>query len=128
MMTLRKISPRRYTIEGKPMSINNAKRPLPVKGKLRLVTTGSARKWKDSAKVQLMAQHMPAPAIEIPCEVCIDLYLPTLAGDADNYVKLTLDALQDARVIANDRQVQRLTVSKQKDKENPRTEITITTP
>lgn len=114
-----------YTIPGKPLSVNNAKASVVIKGRARLVTTKKARAWKLSAKMNLFSQKGATKTIEGPCDVFIRFYLPTAAGDVDNYVKNTLDALQDSAIIANDRQVQRIEVSKDKDRDNPRTEIVI---
>ncbi len=116
-----------YTILGKPMSINAARAAVAVKGKLRLITTAKARAWKEKAIWELKSQRGTVPTITGPCQATITVYLPTKAGDADNYVKLVLDAVQDAGIILNDRQVNSLTVTKEVDKSNPRVEITIAT-
>jgi len=116
-----------YTILGRPISVNAARAAVKVRGKLRLITTAKARKWKEVATWELKSQRLNAPTITGPCEARIVLYLPTRAGDADNYVKLVLDAVQSAGIIENDRQVMSLTVSKEVDKMNPRVEITIAT-
>jgi len=116
-----------YTIQGKPISINAARAAVKVKGKLRLITTSVARKWKNAAIWELKAQRGTTPTITGPCQVTITLYMPTRAGDADNYVKLVLDAIQSAKIIANDKQVDTLTVSKQVDKDRPRVELSIAT-
>jgi Holliday junction resolvase RusA-like endonuclease len=114
-----------YTITGKPISINSARAAVNVKGKLRLITTAKARAWKLNATIELLSQRKGSAPITGPCQVSITLYMPTKAGDADNYVKMVLDAVQDARIIENDRQVDSLTVTKQVDKSRPRVEITI---
>lgn len=116
-----------YVIEGPPLSINHAKAAVTVRGKLRMITTARARAWKLAATWTLKAQKGTTPTITGPCDVSIEVYLKTTAGDADNYAKATLDALQDAGIIANDRQVQRMSIGKQKDAARPRTEITIAT-
>lgn len=114
-----------YTIPGKPLSVNNAKASVVIKGRARLITTKKARAWKHAAMMNLFAQKGSSRTIHERCEVSIIFYLPTAAGDVDNYVKNTLDALQDSGIIANDRQVQRVEASKGKDRDNPRTEIEI---
>jgi Holliday junction resolvase RusA-like endonuclease len=116
-----------YTIEGRPISINSARAAVKVKGVPRLITTKKARAWKTKAAWSLIAQRGTTPCICGPCEVSLTIYLPTRAGDADNYVKMVLDALQTAAIIANDRQVQQLTVRKEVDKARPRVEISIAT-
>jgi len=47
-------------------------------------------------------------------------------GDVDNFAKCILDALKDAGVIHSDSAVTDLTLRKRRDRENPRTEITVT--
>ena len=114
-----------YTIPGAPMSINSTKRTAIINGRARMVTTTKGKAWKHAALMNLFAQKGSTRTIHEPCEVSIRFYLPTAAGDVDNYVKNTLDALQDSGIIANDRQVQRVEASKGKDRDNPRTEIEI---
>lgn len=46
-------------------------------------------------------------------------------GDVDNYAKCVLDGLAEAGVIHSDAAVTDLTLRKRRDRENPRTEITI---
>jgi len=116
-----------YVIEGPPLSVNNSKAAVPVKGKLRMVTTKRAKAWKLAACWSLKAQRGTRPTITGPCALSITSYLPTTAGDVDNYAKATLDALQEAGIIANDRQVQRMCIAKEKDAKRPRVEITIET-
>lgn len=115
-----------YTIHGKPLSVNATKRTAVINGRARMVTTTKGKAWKLSAKMDLFSQRGCTPTIFDPCDLSIRFFLPTAAGDVDNYVKNTLDALQDAGIIANDRQVQRIEATKDKDRDNPRTEITIT--
>lgn len=115
-----------YRITGKPLSVNNAKAAVRMGGKLRMVLTNKARSWKTAAIWELKAQRGCSQTISAPCDVAITFYLPTVAGDVDNYAKATLDAMQSAGIIANDRQVQALTLRKMKDAANPRTEIVIT--
>jgi len=115
----------KYVIEGKPLSVNNAKAAVNVRGKLRMISTSKARKWKDTAVWSLKAQNGTTPRIEGPCSLSISVFLPTAAGDVDNYVKSAMDALQSAGIILNDRQVQRISVTKAQDKYRPRVEITV---
>ena len=116
-----------YVIEGPPLSINHAKAAVPVKGKLRMITTARARAWKLAATWSLKAQRGTTPTITGPCDVSMVVYLKTAAGDVDNYIKASLDALQDAGILANDRQVQFVFATKDKDAKRPRVEITIAT-
>jgi Holliday junction resolvase RusA-like endonuclease len=114
-----------YVIEGKPLSVNNTKAAVNVRGKLRMITTAKARTWKTAAAWSLRAQRGTIPTITGPCTLTIRVFLPTAAGDVDNYLKAILDALQDAKVFANDRQVQGIQATKEKDKDRPRVEIEV---
>ena len=116
-----------YVIEGKPLSVNAAKRAARIGSYVRMVHTREAKAWKLAACWSLKAQRGTRPTITGPCALSITSYLPTTAGDVDNYAKATLDALQEAGIIANDRQVQRMCISKEKDAQRPRVEITIET-
>lgn len=59
-------------------------------------------------------------------EVRLSVYLGKgLHPDVDNLPKCCLDALEDAGVIHSDAAVQKLTVEKFRDWENPRTEIVV---
>ena len=53
----------------------------------------------------------------------VNVYRRTNRGDADNFLKSVQDALQDSGVIADDSQIDRATVEKFIDKENPRIEL-----
>jgi crossover junction endodeoxyribonuclease RusA len=46
-------------------------------------------------------------------------------GDVDNFGKCALDALVSAGIIHSDAAIQSLTINKFRDRENPRTEITV---
>lgn len=114
-----------YVIEGKPLSVNHTRKPAKINGHLRMVTTKDAKAWKLAACWSLKAQRGMRPTITGPCALSITAYLPINLGDVDNYAKATLDALQEAGIIADDRQVQRMCISKAVDKLRPRTEITV---
>lgn len=116
-----------YVIEGKPLSVNHAKKPVRIRGLLMMVNTKEAKAWKLAACWSLKAQRGTRPTITGPCALSIASYLSTTNGDVDNYAKATLDALQEAGIIANDRQVQRMCISKAKDAKRPRVEINIET-
>lgn len=114
-----------YVIEGKPLSVNHTRKPAKIKGALRMVTTKEAKAWKLAACWSLKSQRGTTPTIKGPCVISITAFLPINLGDVDNYAKATLDALQEAGIIDNDRQVQRMCISKEVDRSRPRTEITV---
>ena len=53
----------------------------------------------------------------------VDAYLDKDTGDWDNYGKCVSDALEQAGIIANDKQIDSGTVNKSIDRKNPRLEI-----
>ncbi len=114
-----------YVIEGKPLSVNHTKKPVRVRGLLMMVNTKEAKAWKLAACWSLKSQRGTRKTITGPVALSIISYLPTTSGDVDNYAKATLDALQEAGIIANDRQVQRMCIAKEKDRQRPRVTITI---
>lgn len=72
--------------------------------------------------------HAPQLPFKGPCGVHITFCLPKqLRGDIDNRVKFVLDALQKAKVYANDSQVHQLSAAYQidPDAQNSRTEIQV---
>lgn len=115
-----------YVIEGSPLSVNNAKKPARINGHLRMINTRKTKAWKEAACWSLKSQRGTTPTITGPVHVILTNYLPTTAGDVDNYAKATLDAMQEAGIIANDRQVQRIEMVKKKDASRPRVEIEVT--
>jgi Holliday junction resolvase RusA-like endonuclease len=83
-----------------------------------------AFKWAVSvyAKGRTVAP-LPPEYRKVRYRVTIDVYLgPRQRGDADNFAKVCLDALQDAGVIHSDANVQTASVTVHKDdRSNPRT-------
>lgn len=58
-------------------------------------------------------------------EIYIDFYFPTAhRRDIDNYFKIVLDSLEGV-VYEDDSQIQKMTVTKDIDRDNPRVEITV---
>ena len=53
----------------------------------------------------------------------VDAFLDKDTGDWDNYGKAVSDALEQAGIIANDKQIDTATVNKSIDRKNPRLEI-----
>lgn len=80
--------------------------------------------FKADVAVFLAGRRMPdAKAYKVEAVV----YLPKgKRGDADNFNKVILDALQAAGAFPNDSRVKRAEVEVRRDWINPRTEITIT--
>lgn len=92
-----------------PPSVNslyrNAKRTL---------LSAKGRQWKELAYLDLLGQTRPKQPLPGPLAVDLLLMRPNdRLFDADNHVKVVLDALRDAQVIAEDhwRVVQSLSVT-----------------
>lgn len=81
------------------------------KGGGGLFMTAKAKAWKETAWYMLRSQlpHKHKP-IEGPLECHMRFVPPNRRGDADNRIKITLDALQAGGVIVNDRQIKRLVI------------------
>lgn len=79
---------------------------------------------KESYQWQAKSQYREKP-LEVPLIVEVQLYFCTKRNhDIDNYSKLLLDALTGVAWV-DDGQIQRMTVEKLYDKENPRIELQI---
>lgn len=145
-----------YTITGRPMSTTNSQRiiSIPIKGaqvpmvpdvvcphcqkiavpehlgekpkRPMILKSKPALEWHESAVKQLRKQHAGKPLIEGPVEIALDVYRALNAGDVDNFIKGCLDAIADAGIIANDRQVMTVTATKRVDKVRPRYVVSIT--
>lgn len=120
------------TIQGEPVP---ASRPR-VTARHGTYTPARYRTWKREASLLCRASWGRAEAITSAVAVLVEVTLPRpaskpakgtlhraywhptedyplpLRGDADNYAKAALDALQQGRVIADDRQIVELTVTK----------------
>lgn len=94
------------------------KRPMILRSK-------EALKWFEKAVEQFLEQHQGRPMIEGPVRVELDIYRAINAGDVDNYLKGLLDALQESRILRNDRMVITVVATKHTDKVRPRYEVRI---
>ena len=92
-----------------PPSLNGAYATV-MRGKtpLRVPSAGLAKFKRDAARA-LLAQKRPADPLR--GKVQITLRIERTRGDLDNRIKAILDALKDARVIADDRQVEQIDVA-----------------
>lgn len=80
------------------------------------------------AELIVCARAQSDPTLSGAPAYCIDVTVFQGAkqrGDVDNYAKCVLDGLAEAGVIHSDAAVTDLTLRKRRDRENPRTEITI---
>lgn len=89
-----------------PPSVNEIYRNVPGKGRVK---TNAYKKWREDAVLWLRLQK--PPAFTGPVSVVIGLPRST-RGDADNRNKAALDALQEAGVVANDKQCDPVTIGR----------------
>lgn len=109
----------KFTVPLVPPSVNHYKmrtnRGVTFVGK-------EAKAFKQAVAIFSRGQQLEAEAYEVSAV----FYLGHgQRGDLDNLLKCTLDGLAESRVIRTDAAVMRLTAEKSRDKENPRTEITV---
>jgi crossover junction endodeoxyribonuclease RusA len=89
----------------------------------RHYVTAEAKAFKEAIGIIARGHGVFASA----CEVSIVVYLGKgMRGDLDNFFKVTLDGLVSAGVIRSDADITVLSGIRRRDKENPRTEITVT--
>ena len=114
-----------YCVVGRPVSGTNSQQIVKV-GKRRLVLKSKAqREWRADAVAQLTDQRKHRAAIAAPCAVTLHIYRQRNQGDVDNYAKGVLDALQDARILDDDKHVTELHLYRHTDPARPRVESTI---
>lgn len=106
-------------LKGNPISTNNCY--FHMRPGVRILSS-KARKLKEDYNWQarMQCEH---PIIKQDLEVFIKIYFGTKRKvDWDNYHKLTMDSLTGI-IWADDSQIQKATVEKFYDKENPRIEV-----
>jgi crossover junction endodeoxyribonuclease RusA len=88
----------------------------------RHYVTAEARSFKDAVGIFARGEQLNGKAYSVSFIV----YLKAgQKGDVDNFAKVVLDGLVSAGVIDTDAKVKTLTITKERDVENPRTEITV---
>lgn len=98
-----------------PVSVNAMYRPV---GRARHVLSKEGRQFK--ANVEWLALKLPwCPLLSGDVEVFIVVYRPRKAGDVDNYIKGTLDAMKKF-AFGDDAQVKKLTIEIEEDPAMPR--------
>ncbi len=102
-----------------PPSVNHYK----VKTKKGVTfVTGEAKAFKQAVAIIAAGRQVRGETYLV--KVCVYLG-PKGRGDVDNFAKVILDGLVDAGVIHSDAAITDLLLSKRRDWENPRTDITI---
>ena len=115
-----------YVISGTPVSYKNSQNIVTNRktGGRFVLKSRAARSWKSDAVRQFIEQRGRRRTIQHPVAVTMRFYCARDV-DCDNLAGGPLDAMQEAGVLADDALVMELTVSKVKDRDHPRVEITI---
>lgn len=116
---------RTFIIHGQPYSKANSRRLVYVKGKPLFIKSKSALAYEQTALFQLQTiiKENNWQELTKPLEISADIYYPDRRQDLD--ASLVFDILQKAGLIHNDRQLQRIHLNRNIDKDKPRTEINI---
>jgi len=86
-----------------PPTTNNLFSHGVVKGRVRRFPTRKYKSWRLEAVTRIRAVWRTRPSWPVPVVVKLELVPPDSRGrDADNYCKPVLDALVEARVLADD--------------------------
>lgn len=130
-------------IDGNPgaLAINNAKKAVVIKGNARLVDTGPAKKAKAAAREAVFRAAMDQPelanAVQDAAHLIVEVdsywaeqrHLPRsiglAKGDVDGPLKLTIDALEGAKLIDDDARIVLVTARKFIDRDRPRIELRV---
>ena len=106
---------------GRPQSTNHLYRHVGN----RVYMTNAGKDLKNDYIYEVKMQYGNRAPLEEPLEVMLHLYFgDKRRRDWDNYNKLVCDAMEGI-VFLNDNQIQKATVLKDYDKENPRVEVSI---
>ena len=105
-----------------PPSANAAWRAVVIGGNVRVLLSRDGKAFKRDAASWLQAQR--TEVLEGDVGVWIVVFFPNRRGDLDNRAKPILDVLQ-GECFHNDSQVVYLSLTREIDKANPRTEVTV---
>lgn len=115
---------KKIILEGAPQSTNHLYKHTCFGNRPRVYMDANGKAMKESYQWQVKSQWKENMIVD-NIELEIDLYFKDRRRrDWDNYHKITMDAMEDI-VFKDDSQIQKTTVIKHIDKENPRTEIII---
>lgn len=120
----------RYVIHGRWVSKKNGKRIMRAgrKGRRFIASSDRYRRWQRDAILQLQAQRRAREALSGPVRVSMVIWLAykQRRPDRDNARAGTFDALAKAGVIRNDSQIAEDPLRFERDPQNPRIEVTVT--
>lgn len=90
-----------YTLSEAPVPVNNMYLNVPGRGRVK---TKRYKAWRMASSWELVEQRRAYGVNAITERVSVTVHLPEKTrGDADGRLKATLDCLQDAGIISNDR-------------------------
>ncbi len=117
-----------FTVHGAPRTKKNHTRILRVRGRVVVAQAESHEAWANAAILQLRARSHGLPEwVRGPVNLRALIYRERDTGDLGNYLAAVCDALQEAGVVQNDREVRGFDGSRLlKDAKSPRIEITLT--
>lgn len=99
----------RILLEIRPMPTSNMTRSIlnPKTGRNMVVRTSEAVQWKKRAvsMLQVFKMQTKLHTIEGPVALSLDVWREINSGDLDNYYKGLLDAMKEARILRDDKQV-----------------------
>lgn len=119
-----------FIVCGQVMSKSNSRRLVRFRGKTRSIKSAKAVRFASTAVTQLRSQWGDNPPLSwdgknkigwVGCR--FNIFYPTNLQDVDP--SLVMDALQEAGVLTNDRQIKYYYAEKFIDPKNPRVEIDI---
>lgn len=113
------------TIKGELVSKSNSRMITSLGGHIRSIKSAKALLWMDGAVKQLRIEWKNKKTIEKPVGLELQVFYSSRRPDLD--IALVMDALQNAEVLKNDRQVYELYARKLLDKNDPRVELNIYT-
>jgi len=114
----------KITLKGNPQSTNHiykiTSKPFP-----HVYLTANGRAIKEGYVWEAISQKS-GKTLSDNLSIEVDLYFgDKRKRDIDNHLKIALDALTDAKVWEDDKQIMEAIIRKKYDKENPRIEIAI---
>lgn len=117
----------RFVLLGQPCAKGNSRRILRAgrgpTARPFLAKSAEANAMVKDYVMQLRAQRRGAPTLTGPVRLVATIYYGSRRPDLDE--SLVMDALEEAGVIANDRQIEEKVIAKRIDKDNPRTECEV---
>ena len=117
--------PRRFVVVGRWVSKKNGKAILKSGGRFFIGSNPKYRRWETEAVMQLRAQYKGKDTITNPVKVTTAIYLDRKQRrpDRDNARSGPFDALQKAKVIKNDSQIEDDPLHFFRDANQPRVEL-----